>query len=675
MPARRAGASRRRSADAAMAGSAARSRPSRRRACSAIDSIPLPDLMPLLRLRAREPSPGRCRILASAALALAAAVAQTATIAAESAAPLPTWHLAARIVAVGLPGVAGVRQIGRFHTGGPIPGNPEFLLQTDPGRVLDPQRLMVAVGRQLRRAARHGGRARPGAILSIDPRGAAHAGRATRFRRAPAARPTTARRRGADLQRAKRAVPERALQRQRPHRRAGRRRRAALHLDQQRLRPAVDRQRAARHRRRGQPERRRSRRRAARQRAERRCRRRVRRRRDGAPAGRQGHGQHAARQGPQLPRQRAADAGRHRARARSARPSSAPRPTAAAWRCSRSPPPTARSRRCTCRTASTAWRRPARCAAATTTASSAWRSSGIPTASCTSPTPAATACCCSTCATTGASSWSSARASSRRRNCASRSISPPPCPRSATPASPASPRWRAAPISTSPIAATARCCASTSTARVLARAVIDLPGGGIVGAGRLRALAVSADAQRLWLTLQGEVPGYPGEDGALIEVGAFDPAGAFGGASRTAALAAGSASPQQGEQRVRAGLRARDRPRPALQRALVRGLPPGRGREHARGALRAARRPHGRGDRPGDAHRASEQPGRAAPLDARARPGRRTVGRLAAPGQRRARCACRSRSSRARRSTASTTRRSRRRRSARATASRAASTA
>ena len=88
--------------------------------------------MPFLRLRARVPSPGPCRTFVSAALALAAAGAQTAPIAAETAAPVPTWHLSARIVAVGLPGVAGVRQIGRFHTGGPIPGNPEFLLQTDP---------------------------------------------------------------------------------------------------------------------------------------------------------------------------------------------------------------------------------------------------------------------------------------------------------------------------------------------------------------------------------------------------------------------------------------------------------------------------------------------------------------------------------------------------------------
>ena len=59
---------------------------------------------------------------------------------APTVASVATWRLPARIVAVGLPGVAGVRQIGRFHTGGPIPGNPEFLLQTDAGRVLDPQR-------------------------------------------------------------------------------------------------------------------------------------------------------------------------------------------------------------------------------------------------------------------------------------------------------------------------------------------------------------------------------------------------------------------------------------------------------------------------------------------------------------------------------------------------------
>ena len=63
--------------------------------------------------------------------------------------------------------------------------------------------------------------------------------------------------------------------------------------------------------------------------------------------------------------------------------------------------------------------------------------------------------------------------------------------------------------------------------RVLARAVIHVPGLGTLGANRLRALAVSADAQRLWLTVQGELPGFAGFEGALIEVSAFDATGPF----------------------------------------------------------------------------------------------------------------------------------------------------
>ena len=79
-----------------------------------------------------------------------------------------TWHLTARIVAVGMPGVAGVRQIGRFHNGGPFPSNPEFLLQTGRGRVLDPQRLMVAVASNFGApTVASGGVA--GTVLSIDP--------------------------------------------------------------------------------------------------------------------------------------------------------------------------------------------------------------------------------------------------------------------------------------------------------------------------------------------------------------------------------------------------------------------------------------------------------------------------------------------------------------------------
>jgi hypothetical protein len=81
-----------------------------------------------------------------------------------------TFQLQARVVAVGLPGVAGVRQVGRFHSGGPIPGNPEFLMSTAPGRVLDPERVMVAAGSNF--GAPLGNTAHAaGSVLSIDPRG------------------------------------------------------------------------------------------------------------------------------------------------------------------------------------------------------------------------------------------------------------------------------------------------------------------------------------------------------------------------------------------------------------------------------------------------------------------------------------------------------------------------
>jgi hypothetical protein len=58
-------------------------------------------------------------------------------------AEVATHELTARVVAAGIPGAAGIRQVGRFHTGGPIAGNPEFLMQTRPGRILDPERLLV----------------------------------------------------------------------------------------------------------------------------------------------------------------------------------------------------------------------------------------------------------------------------------------------------------------------------------------------------------------------------------------------------------------------------------------------------------------------------------------------------------------------------------------------------
>ena len=115
---------------------------------------------------------GRSVCLAlTAALACGAAPRVVAEAAAAGVAP-PTLTLRARVVATGLPGAHGIRQVGRFHSGGPFTTNPEFLLQTQPGRVLDPERVLVALESNL--GAALGNRAHAaGTVLSIDPRGAA----------------------------------------------------------------------------------------------------------------------------------------------------------------------------------------------------------------------------------------------------------------------------------------------------------------------------------------------------------------------------------------------------------------------------------------------------------------------------------------------------------------------
>jgi len=70
----------------------------------------------------------------------------------------PTWTLPVQVVATGLVGAHGVREVGRFHAGGPFAANPAFLLATQPGQVLDPTRVLVAVD------------GAGGMVLSIDPR-------------------------------------------------------------------------------------------------------------------------------------------------------------------------------------------------------------------------------------------------------------------------------------------------------------------------------------------------------------------------------------------------------------------------------------------------------------------------------------------------------------------------
>lgn len=110
----------------------------------------------------RHVRPGR--LLALALLALLPALPSGA----QAAEIPPTLTLPARLVATGLGSAHGLRQVGRFHAGGPMASNPEFMLRTRPGEVLAPQRLLVAVAGNLGNAPGQPGHA-GGAILSIDP--------------------------------------------------------------------------------------------------------------------------------------------------------------------------------------------------------------------------------------------------------------------------------------------------------------------------------------------------------------------------------------------------------------------------------------------------------------------------------------------------------------------------
>jgi hypothetical protein len=124
-------------------------------------------------MRRRRGPPRAATVLVVAALAcgLGQRVAAGSTAAPAAA---QSWTLRARIVATGLPAAHGVRQVGRFHSGGPLTTNPEFLLQTQPGRVLDPERVLVALENNL--GAALGSRMHaPGSVLSIDPRAATSA--------------------------------------------------------------------------------------------------------------------------------------------------------------------------------------------------------------------------------------------------------------------------------------------------------------------------------------------------------------------------------------------------------------------------------------------------------------------------------------------------------------------
>jgi hypothetical protein len=74
-----------------------------------------------------------------------------------------------RLIAVGIPGVSAIAPVGTFLSGGPIPAH--FTAYTLPGQILDPKRILVASSSNFGEPLADRGQ-RPGSFLSIDPTGA-----------------------------------------------------------------------------------------------------------------------------------------------------------------------------------------------------------------------------------------------------------------------------------------------------------------------------------------------------------------------------------------------------------------------------------------------------------------------------------------------------------------------
>ncbi len=75
-----------------------------------------------------------------------------------------------RVIATGIPGASAVAPVGTFLAGGPIHDNPALAAFTEPGRVLDPARVLVGSSSNFGAPKANADQA-AGALLSIDPRG------------------------------------------------------------------------------------------------------------------------------------------------------------------------------------------------------------------------------------------------------------------------------------------------------------------------------------------------------------------------------------------------------------------------------------------------------------------------------------------------------------------------
>ena len=104
-------------------------------------------------------------------LALAACIAALSAVGATSASTQKQApFIDGRVVAFGIPGASALSPIGRFLPGSPINSNPVLAAFTQPGRVLDPTRIVVG-SRSNFGAPKANADQFPGSFLSIDPRG------------------------------------------------------------------------------------------------------------------------------------------------------------------------------------------------------------------------------------------------------------------------------------------------------------------------------------------------------------------------------------------------------------------------------------------------------------------------------------------------------------------------
>ena len=112
---------------------------------------------------------GRCKRLKLALLTACILAMPAASPFAEEARKEPI-ALAGRIVAVGIPGAGAVAPVGFFHPGGPFHDNAAFAAFTQPGRILDRRRVLVA-GSSNFGAPRARTDEAEGSVLSFDPDG------------------------------------------------------------------------------------------------------------------------------------------------------------------------------------------------------------------------------------------------------------------------------------------------------------------------------------------------------------------------------------------------------------------------------------------------------------------------------------------------------------------------